>query len=150
VRSAFPVLYHDGNLGHAVTLFEYDKGAGRFIYHDSWPEYSLLSKDYNAAGVDARREKGPDWSVTSAELEKVIFVAFVARNLWAEFMSEKYYLTYDEFTASDFWSFFHVKVVEQKPPDEKGRKLIALKTGGFQSEVDLNVTVNANNRLVEG
>lgn len=146
---AFPVLYHDGHLGHSISLLKYDKGAARFTYLDPWPEYSLLCKDFNAAGVDARPENGL-WSLTAAELEKVIFVAFVARSLWSEYMNEKYYLTYDEFRSSDFWSFFHLSEVEQKPPDEKGRVLITLKTGGFQSEIDLNVTVNAKKRLVEG
>ena len=146
---ACPVLYHDGHLGHAITLVEYNRDALRFNYHDPWPGDSLLCKDFNAAGVDARPQNGY-WSITSAELVKVIFAAFIGRPLLSEFMGEKYYLTYDEFTASDFWTFFHLTVGERKMRDDDGNILVTLKTGGFQSEIDLNVTVNQKNRLVEG
>jgi len=146
---AYPILYHDGNLGHSITLFKYDKNTLRFTYHDPWPGESLLCRDFNAAGVDAQSKNGY-WSIISAELEKVIFAAFVPRPMWSEYMGEKYYMTYDEFKISDFWRFFHLKEVDRKKQDKNGNMLVKLKTGGFQSEVDLNVTVNQKNRLAEG
>src|SRR5215471_16131142 len=138
---ASPILYHDGHMGHSVTLLEYDKNTLRFTYHDPWPGHSLLCKEYNAAGVDAQPQNGY-WSITSAELEKVIFAAFVQCPLWSEYLGEKYYMTSDEFSKSDFWTFFHLTEVDRKKQGENGNLTVLLKPGGFQSEIDLNVTVN--------
>ena len=146
-KVAFSILYHDGHLGHSVTLLEYDSTNQRFTYHDPWPGDSLLAKDYNAAGVDAQ-PKDDYWSVTSAELEKVIFAAFVLRALWSEYVGEKYFMTYDEFTASDFWKFFHIK--EAARQDDNGQTNVTLKPGGFQSEIEMSVTLNEKNRLTAG
>lgn len=148
-KVSFPVLYHDGHMGHSINLRKYDPDTLRITYLDPWPDYSLLCKDYNAAGVDARPENGY-WSVTAAELERVIFAAFVQRPCWSEYVGEKYYLTYDEFTASDFWKFFHLREVERKEPDGDGETVVVLQTGGFQSEINLAVAVNEKNRLTEG
>lgn len=148
-RMGVPILYHDGNMGHSVSLMSYEGDAGRFTYHDPWPGDSLLCRDFNAAGVDARPQGGY-WSITSGELEKVIFAAFVARPFWSEYVGEKYYATYDEFKDSDFWRFFHLKEAGRQGPGEDGKTLVTLKTGGFQSEIDLSVTVNSKNRLAEG
>jgi hypothetical protein len=146
---AYPILYHDGHLGHSVTLLEYDKGTLRFTYHDPWPSTSLLCKDFNAAGVDAQPQNGY-WSITSAELEKVIFAAFIQPPLWSEYMGEKYYMSYDGFTTSEFMAFFHLTEVDRKKQGDNSNIVIILKTGGFQSEIDLSVTVNQKSRLVEG
>lgn len=142
------ILYHDGYMGHSITLIGYSQDTARFTYHDPWPEYSLLCKDYNAAGIDAQREE-IHWSITAAELEKVIFAAFVFQNVWAEYVDEKYYLTYDELKATDFWSFFHVTEADKHTLSDS-KSLFFLRTGGFQSEIDLSVSVNYKGRLVEG
>jgi hypothetical protein len=144
-RVAFPILYHDGHMGHSVTLLAFD--AGRFTYHDPWPGDSLLTKDYNAAGVAAQAKNG-SWSITTAELEKVIFAAFVPSALWAEYQGEQYFMTYDEFSASDFWKFFHIK--EAARHDEDGQTSVTLKPGGFQSEIAMSVALNEKNRLTAG
>lgn len=148
-KMAFPSLYYDGHLGHAITLLKYDKEASRFIYHDPWPDYSLLCKDFNAANVDAQPQNGR-WSITSTELKRVIFAAFIERPLWSEYVGEKYYMTYDEFTTSDFWRFFHLTEVDRKKQSDGNHTIITLRTGGFQSNIDLNVTINQKNRLVGG
>lgn len=145
---AVQVLYHDGYMGHSIVLIGYKSDNSRFNYHDPWPEYSLLCKDYNAAGIDAQREK-QGWSITSAELEKVAFAAFVNQNLWAEYMGEKYYLTYEELKATDFWSFFHITEIDSQKLGDNNR-IVTLRTGDFQSEIDLNVSLNQKGRLIEG
>jgi hypothetical protein len=48
------LTYHDGNIGHTIAIQGYDNRDSRFIYSDPWPDgagVSLLSKDYNAAGI---------------------------------------------------------------------------------------------------
>jgi hypothetical protein len=77
------LLYHDGRIGHSIMIAAYDGARGRFIYHDPWPERSLLVKENNAAGVDAEHEEGKLWSVTAQELERVAFAAFVVPHQWA-------------------------------------------------------------------
>jgi len=146
---ASPILYHDGHLGHSVALLKYNKDTLRFTYHDPWPGYSLLCKDFNAAEVDAQPQNGY-WSISSAELEKVIFAAFIKCPLWSEYVGEKYYMTYDEFTTSGFWTFFHLTEVDRKKQSDNSNTMVILKTSGFQNEIDLNVIVNQKNRLVEG
>lgn len=142
------VLYYDGYMGHSITLLGYNRDTSRFTYHDPWPEYSLLGKDYNAAGVDAQREDS-HWSITAAELRNVVLAAFVFQNVWAEYMGEKFYLTYDELKDTDFWSFFHITETANNALDDSGR-LVSLRTGGFQSEIDLSVSLNRRARVVEG
>ena len=70
-RMAVQVLYHDDYMGHSVALLRYDNETSRFTYHDPWPGDSLLCRDFNAAGIDAQKNES-GWSVTAAELEKVI------------------------------------------------------------------------------
>ena len=146
--AAFQILYHDGYVGHSITLTGYDCEAARFIYHDPWPGDSLLCRDFNAAGIDAQR-MGNYWSISVPELEKIIFAAFVYRSYWSEYLGEKYYTTYDELHGSDFWSFFHLSEVETQQL-EAGGTLVRLQTGGFQSEIALSVILNQKNRLAEG
>ena len=70
-------LYYDGNIGHCVTLIRYDVSASTFIYHDPWPQTSLLCRENNGAGIDAKRVGKQLWSITDIELEKVIFAFFI-------------------------------------------------------------------------
>lgn len=143
------ILFFDGHMGHCIYFRDYDNKKLSFVYHDPWPGDSLLCRDFNAAGIDAQ-PKDRYWTITATELEKVIFAALVYRPLWSEYMGEKYYTTYDEFKTSDFWTFFHLKEVDRNAQNDDGNMLIKLKTGGFQSEIDLSVTMNQKNRLVEG
>jgi hypothetical protein len=147
--NATTMLYHDGHMGHCIYLRGYDSQSSRFSYHDPWPGDSLLCRDFNAAGIDAQK-KDKYWTITSAELDKVIVAALVYRPLWSEYTGEKYCMTYDELTASDFWGFFHLKEVDRRTLDDTQNTLVRMKTGGFQSEIDLNVTVNQKDRVIEG
>ncbi len=76
-NTAVQVFYLDGKIAYSITLLKYDANTSRFIYHDPWPEGSLLCKEYSAAGIDAQPEGYNNWSITAAELEKVIIAAFV-------------------------------------------------------------------------
>src|SRR5215469_5648803 len=76
-KVGIPILYYDGHIGHSVCLMKFEKACGRFDYHDPWPNYSLLCKDYNAAGIDAQPQQEYGWSITSGELVSVILAAFV-------------------------------------------------------------------------
>ncbi len=49
-----PLAYHDGTTGHCIRISAYDGARDRFVYHDPWPERSLLAKENNAAGIDAQ------------------------------------------------------------------------------------------------
>ncbi len=56
-------LHYDGKTGHCIRIIAYDKERDRFIYHDPWPQRSLLCKENNLAGVDSQPE-GTRWSVS--------------------------------------------------------------------------------------
>lgn len=141
------ILYYDGKIGHSVCLESYDETASRFTYLDPWPEFSLLSKEYNAAGIDAQRIKGNIWSLTDEELQRVIFSAFVLKQYWAAYNGEKFTLLLEELQKSDFWTFFHLGITGK----EKTKYGIEykLKTGGFQDKVDLTIGVNENGEVSE-
>ena len=81
------LAYHDGATGHCITIKSHDAARDRFLYHDPWPERSLLAKENNPAGVDAQPE-GTSWSVTASELERVVFAAFVFPAQWARIQGE--------------------------------------------------------------
>ncbi len=78
-NTAAQVFYYDSKkrIGHSIALLKYDANTSRFTYHDSVPGDSLLCKENNLAGIDAQPEGYNDWSITVAELEKVIIAAFV-------------------------------------------------------------------------
>jgi len=146
--SAAVIMYYDGNIGHVISLLKFEADTSRFIYHDPWPGFSLLDKNYNAAGIDAKRVDGQIWSITAIELEKIVFASFVFQNLWSEYMGYKYFITYDEFKNSDFWSFFNLTQTETQP--NNSGVLISLQTGGFRSEIDLKIALNQKERITKG
>jgi hypothetical protein len=148
-RPAIQTFYHDGNIGHCITLIGWDENTDRFRLIDPWPDFSLLSKGYNAAGIDAQRLDNGAWSITAAELERVIFACFVARNFWAEYSEEKYYIEFTDLMVTDFWRFFHLKIEEVQ--HENGMTFVRLKPGGpFASQIDLYSINNIKERIVEG
>jgi len=64
-------------------------------------------------------------------------------------MDERYYVTYDAFQNSDFWLFFHIreKTAQKRPNNDT---LISLEPGNWQSEINLNITVNQKMQLIHG
>jgi len=143
------IFTHDGVTGHSVLVNRFDAMTSRFVYHDPWPGSSLLCKQNNRLGIDAKPDGARDWSISSDELEKVILAAFVNRYLWAEHNGEKYFRTHDELRKSEFWSFFHLTETESRPMGAHD-SVHFLHTGGFQSEVKLNFQLNRNERLRVG
>jgi hypothetical protein len=156
--SGAAVLYDDGYRGHAIRVVKYDNTTSRFAYIDSWPGNSLLSKEFNAAGIDAQRADFlslglPDiertyWTVTLEELKKVIVAAFISPPIWSGYLGE-HYITYNEFQNSNFWSWFDIKEknVEKMSNDFA---LITLQCGSAQSDIDFHIKVNQKMQLVEG
>ena len=130
------VAFHDGAMGHAITVMSYDADRDRFIYHDPWPERSLLAKENNAAGVDAQPE-GTRWSVTREELTRVIFLAFIFPHQWAKIQGQAFDLTYDELRRSQFFTFFHVNQLDERTDDGQTTRLLA--PGRFQDSIKLVV-----------
>ena len=69
------------------------------------------------------------------------------QHFWAEYNHEKYYISYDEFKNSVFWSFFNLREINTEHL-EKNEK-ISLKTGELQSQIDLYITVNSDQHILE-
>lgn len=113
---------YDGVSGHAINIESYDEARDRFIYHDPWPERSLLAKENNAAGVDAQPE-GTRWSITRGELTRVIFVAFIFPLQWAKIQGQQFDLNYDELARGQFFSHFHLKPAGEHVDGSKTMRL---------------------------
>jgi hypothetical protein len=148
------VAYYDGKTGHCIFVRAFDAERDRFIYHDPWPERSLLAKENNPVGIDAQPE-GSQWSVTAKELETVVFAAFIFPHQWARIQKQDFDLFYDSWTKSEFFKFFHLQQLEERmeaghtvrvfaPAAFKG--VIALLVGCTQSGKITRVRLNIDSR----
>ncbi len=129
-------LHHDGTTGHCIRLTAYDKMRDRFIYHDPWPEKSLLCKENNMAGVDAQPE-GERWSVTAQELERVLFASFIFPHQQARLNGVDFDLNYEQWKESDFFKFFHLKQSNERSENGMHRRMFT--AGPFKDSVSVIV-----------
>ncbi|HSQ10553.1 MAG TPA: hypothetical protein VLN25_08055 [Burkholderiaceae bacterium] len=134
-----PLAYHDGKTGHCIRITDYDSGRDRFIYHDPWPERSLLAKENNPAGVDAQPD-GTRWSVTAQELERVVFAAFAFPSQWARVRGQDFDILVDPWKDSDFFKFFRLKQLDERAVGEHTQRSFA--PGAFQQDIALKVECN--------
>jgi hypothetical protein len=116
-----PTLHHDGKTGHCIRLVSHDAGADTFLYHDPWPARSLLAEENNRAGVRAQ-PSGTRWTVTGAELERVLVACFVFPHLWLRAEGADFELKHDAFRRGDFHGFFHLKEVAEQYLDDGGSR----------------------------
>jgi len=93
------------------------------------------------ASVDAQPEDGR-WSVTSEELERVIFASYIFPTQWARLNGVSFDLTYDRWQASEFYRFFHLKLVDEHA--EKGSKRRSFTAGPFKDNVSVVVECATN------
>jgi hypothetical protein len=106
------------------------------VYHDPWPERSLLCKENNMAGVDAQPD-GTRWSVTAKELERVIFASFVFPQDWARLQGVDFDLTFERWRESNFFKAFQLKQTAERSENGMARKMFA--AGPFKDSVTLIV-----------
>jgi hypothetical protein len=139
------VAYHDGATGHCIELRSHDPARDRFVYHDPWPERSLLAKENNPAGVDAQPE-GKQWSVTAAELERVLFAAFVFPAQWARVQGEVFDLPFEDWKDSEFFKFFRLTQLDQR--SEAGHVTRIFAPQAFQNEMALLVGCRESGKIV--
>ena len=137
-------LHYDGATGHCIRLTSYDEARDRFIYHDPWPEKSLLSLENNLAGVDAQPE-GTRFSVTAAELELVLFAVFLFPNQQALLDGIAFERRLDEWQTSDFFRFFRLKLVDERSANGKRRHLFH--AGPFRGLVSVIVDSRDNRKI---
>jgi len=139
-----PLAYHDGKTGHCIRITACDSERDRFIYHDPWPERSLLAKENNPAGVDAQPE-GTRWSVTAQELERVVFAAFVFPSQWARVRGQDFDILYNSWKDSDFFKFFRLKQLDEHAVGEHTQRTFA--PGAFQQDIALEVEFNPAGKI---
>jgi hypothetical protein len=142
-----PLACHDGKSGHCIRITAYDRERDRFIYHDPWPERSLLAKEDNPAGVDAQPE-GTRWSVTAQELERVAFAAFVFPSQWACVRSQDFDILYEQWKESDFFEFFRLKQLDERVLGDRMRRTFA--PGAFQQDIALEVECDKAGKIRRG
>ena len=139
------MLIHDGRNGHCIVITDHDPVRERFVYHDPWPQRSLLCLENNAAGIDAQPE-GTRWSVTTDELQRVAFAAFFLPHRWARVQGVAFDQYYDAWTQGEFFKFFHLKPVDEGPDQGLTRRRFA--PGPFRGQVSVVVDARADGRLV--
>ncbi len=139
-----PLAYHDGKTGHCIRITAYDGARDRFVYHDPWPERSLLAKENNAAGIDAQPE-ATRWSVTARELERVAFAAFVFPSQWARARGENFDLRFEQWKASEFFQHFRLRQLAEQDSDGRVQRTFA--PGAFQHDIALDVESNSAGRI---
>ncbi|MGE5713713.1 MAG: hypothetical protein ACM32F_07535 [Betaproteobacteria bacterium] len=142
-----PLAYHDGKNGHCIRITAYDSERDRFVYHDPWPERSLLAKENNPAGVDAQPE-GTRWSVTAQELERVAFAAFVLPSQWARARGQEFDISYAQWQESDFFKFFRLKQLNEQVAGDRLQRTFA--PGAFQKDIALEVECDQAGRIRRG
>jgi hypothetical protein len=140
------VAYHDGQTGHCIVVETYEPARDRFVYMDPWPERSLLAKENNIAGVEAQPE-GKRWSVTAAELERVLFAAFVFPAQWARLQGEQFDLSYDDWKKSEFFQFFHLRQFDERP--EAGHITRILAPQAFPDQMAILVGCRQSGKIVK-
>ncbi len=138
-------LHHDGKTGHCINVKQYDKTRDRFIYHDPWPMKSLLCKENNMAGVDAKKER-KYWSVTSRELESVIFASFIFPHQWVRLQGTDFDLFYDTWRKSEFYNFFHLNLVSENTENGISRRTFA--PGRFKDKISLIVDSKTSGKII--
>lgn len=143
---------YDGKLGHCVGVFDFDRDRDRFRYHDTWPGRSLLCKENNAAGVDARRDPDGLWTITREEFARVVYAVFLSQQSWAKLNGITYGLRFEDLAGSDFWGFFNLSEIERKEDEEKGKKItvIDLQTGGFREYIRLRFMIEEPSLILRG
>ncbi len=134
------VAYHDGATGHCIRLVRYEAAGDRIVYHDPWPERSLLAKENNPAGIDAQPAEGRLWSVTSAELERVVFAAYLFPIQWARLQAQPVAQSFTAWTGSDFFKFFRLRKLAEHDADGLAHRVFA--PGAFQQQIALVVSVD--------
>jgi hypothetical protein len=144
-RSAVQLFVFDGRTGHAVTAFAADAGCAGLSFHDPWPGDSLLSKAYNAAGVDVR-PVGDLWHITSADLERILVAAFISPGIWASVSGRPSVPTLTELRASDLWSFFNLRETARDDSDPTYVS-ITLQPGGFTEHIGMTLNCYENEEI---
>ncbi|GAB2658915.1 hypothetical protein [Kribbella swartbergensis] len=134
-RSSVQLFVFDGRSGHSVTALSADTDG--ITFHDPWPGDSLLSKAYNAAGVDARRH-GDLWHITSSDLERVLVAAFIPPGIWAAMSGRPAVPTLGELRASDLWSFFNLREAARDDSDPTYVP-VTLQPGGFSEHIGMRL-----------
>lgn len=98
------------------------------------------------AGVDAQPE-GTRWSVTSKELERVMFASFVFPSSWARIQGVDFDLMYDAWKESEFFKFFHFKPIAERAEDGVTRRMFA--PGPFKDTIALIVDSEESGKIVK-
>jgi hypothetical protein len=143
-RTAVQVFLHDGRHGHCVTLHRTIPDRDAFEYHDPWPpgvdpwpEGSFLAAGRNEAGV-AAEPLGNRWSITAAELERVLYAAFVSRGAWMLVNGSEFRVSYARLQETEFWSWFHLREAGRGDgPDGMTRVHVA--PGAFADDIGVGL-----------
>src|SRR5262249_14715667 len=127
-----------------ITITAYDGARNRFIYHDPWPERSLLVRENNTADVDAKPE-GTRWSVTRQELERVVFAAFVFPHQWARVQGQDFDILYEQWRESEFFKRFGLRQLDEGAANGLVERVFA--PGAFKDSITLSIASRPTGKI---
>jgi len=125
----------DVDRAHSVLLRHIDEA--QVVFHDPWPEGSLLAAGRNALGVDAQKVEG-GWRITPTELERCLQAVFVPPEPLAELQGREYRRRLSEVLAElAFFSIHETGRVRRGDIWE-----VEAQPGGFTDKVRIRFAVN--------
>jgi hypothetical protein len=135
--------------GHGHVIHLETVGDEETVYNDPWPGRSLLAAGNNKQGVAAQPSDGPQrrWRIPTSELERIAYASLVEPAVWLRLCGVATEIRYDDFSASDFFGFFHLSETGRTTDDETGLVEIGLRPGNWQDRIALGATVDAEGGL---
>nr|BEK63319.1 hypothetical protein KPHV_05460 [Kitasatospora purpeofusca] len=147
--SSIPAFVHDGRTGHVVNLVNFRDG--RFVYNDGWLGDSLLCLHQNIAGVDARDEGEPYWSITEEELGRVLCGVLPSPSKWAETAGDPGGVRTADLLRSPLWQAFDLRHAGGTGGmTDTGSRRIELTIADLEEAVDIVLQVDERDRVKKG
>jgi transposase InsO family protein len=140
-RFACPAAVRVGpHRGHAITIVEV--AGGSVLFHDPWPESSLLAADRNELGIDAQRD-GERWRISTDELGRCVQALFMSPEILAEMQGKAYRRSLTEvLNALGFFNIREVRLIQRDDVWD-----VEVRPGGFQEHVRIRFAVDGADRL---
>jgi hypothetical protein len=127
--------------GHTVTVLAVDDDGT--LFHDPWPEGSLLRDGENELGIAAQPARG-GWHVTLHELERCLHAVFVEPFVLAELQGVDPFRRLPE--VLDDLGFFGLREIGRRPVEEDWE--VEAQPGGFRDRVQVRFVVDRDERVL--
>jgi hypothetical protein len=129
-----------GHSGHSVTIVRVDDRG--VVFHDPWPEGSLLAAGRNELGIDAHHDSD-GWRITTEELARCVQAVFIAPHVLAETQGYEHRKSLDAVFSA--LAHFNVHEISRARRDEIWE--VEAQPGGFRENVRIRFAIDGNGWL---